>query len=112
MRTLNDYFIPIGNVDLGGSGDTSDIVTCPDGGLVVGVSFNTTEAIDAAGSCDVKVNGSASTADVDFAITAVNTGGIALADSALYIADHDAVQLVSKDEPTTGIVDCTLIIRR
>lgn len=112
MRTLNDYFIPIGNVDLGGSGDTSSIVTCPDNGKVEGVSFNTTEAIDVAGTCDVWVNGADSGVDVDFAITAVDTGGIALPDASLYIADHDAVQLVSNDEPGTGIVDCTLIIRR
>ena len=112
MSTLNDYFLPIGNVDLGGAADTSDIVTCPNGGRVIGVAFNTTEAIDVAGTCDVLVDGADSGVDLDFAVTAVDTGGVARADADLFIADNSAVQLLSNDEPATGIVDCTLIIRR
>lgn len=112
MRTLNDYFIPAGNLDLGGAADTTDIVVCPDGGRVIGFSVNTTEAIDVAGTADILVNGADSGVDIDFPITAVDTGFVAYPDAELFIADHDSVQLVSNDEPATGIVDCTLIIRR
>lgn len=112
MRTLNDYFIPAGNLDLGGSSDTSSIVTCPDGGKVIGFSVNTTEAIDVAGTADILVNGADSGVDISFPVTAVDTGILALPTATLFIADHDAVQLQSNDEPSTGIVDCTLIIRR
>ena len=48
MRTLNDYFIPMGTLDLGGTLDESTIVTVPDSGRLIGVAFNTTEAIDIA----------------------------------------------------------------
>jgi hypothetical protein len=112
MRTLNDYFIPIGNLDLGSGAGSSTIVACPDGGQIVGVSYNTTEAIDAVVTADILVNGADSGVDADFAITAVDTGGLARPGASLYVADHDAVALTPNAGATTGIVDCTLIIRR
>jgi len=115
MRTLNDYFIPIGNIDLGAGTGTSTLVSCPDGGRIVGVSYNTTEAIDAAVTADLLVNGAevvGGNVDIDFPITAVDTGGLARPDAAVYIADHDAVALTPNAGASTGICDCTLIIRR
>ena len=115
MRTLNDYFIPIGEIDLGSGAGSSTIVACPDGGKIVGVSYNTTEAIDAAVSADILVNGAevvGGNVDMDFPITAINIGGIARPDAEVYIADHDAVALTPNAGATTGICDCTLIIRR
>ena len=112
MRPLNDYFIPAGNVDLGGAADTSNIVSCPEGGRLIGVSYTTQEAIDVAGTCDVNVTGVDSTVDVSFPITAVDKGGFAYCDADLFLADFDSLEFASNDEPGTGIVDITAVIRR
>jgi hypothetical protein len=113
MRTLNDYFMSIGSNDFG-TPDSSDIVVCPDGGRVIGVAFNTTEAINNAATSDVLVNGAAASpaVDVDFAVTAIDTAGVARCDSSLYIADGDSIQLTANANSGTGICDMTLIIRR
>jgi hypothetical protein len=111
MRTLNDYFITTGSIDLG-AGGASATVACPEGGKVVGMSFNTSEAIDAAVTADVFVNGSDSLVDITFPITAINTGGFARPTATLYIQDNDKVQLTGNAGATTGVVYLSLIIRR
>ena len=76
MRSLNDYFIPMGNIDLGGSTDTTNIVCIPDGGLLVGISYNTSEAIDVLGTASMLVDGSDNGSHFTFPVTAVDTGGV------------------------------------
>ena len=117
MRTLNDYFLPMGSVDIGAgsAGPSSSPVIVPDGGMIVGVSYNTTEAIDAAVGASIRVNGAHTSPDpsqVDFPITAVNTGGFAFPDMSIYVDDNDSVVIDPVAGATTGICDCTLIIRR
>ena len=114
MRTLNDYFIPMGQLDLGGAADTTNIITIPDGGEIVGVSYNTSEAIDVAGTADILIDGAevSPAVDIDFPATVVDIGGLARPDAKIYVANHASVQLQSNDEPATGIFECTLIIRR
>ena len=113
MRTLNDYFLPLGSIDLGDAG-TSSAACCPDGGKIVGVSYSTNEAIDAAVTADVVVNGADSvpSTDISFPITADNAGGLALANASVYIADNDRVTLTGNAGASTGICTVTLIIRR
>ena len=112
MRTLNEYFISMGTLDLGGTTDTTTAVCIPDGGNLVGIAYATSEAIDIAGSADVLVNGSASGTDIDFPATVVDVGAVALPDVRLSLSQFDSIQLLSKDEPATGIFDCIAIIRR
>ncbi len=109
---LNRYSIPMGNVDLGGSTDVSDIVCCPFGGRLVGVAYMCTEAIDVLGTATLIINDNDDGDHVTFPITADNVGGLALPSAAVYLQDNDSVKLLSVDEPGTGIIDCTLIIER
>ncbi len=112
MRTLNDYFISLGNIDLGGSSDTSNIVCVPDGGELIGVSYNTSEAIDVLGTADLFIDGADQNTGFVFPITAVDTGGLAQAETQVFVPDNTSIQLQSQDQPGTGIIDCTLIVRR
>ncbi len=111
MRTLNTYFMPMGNMDLPETSN-SDIVCAPDGGRLIGVSYNCSQALDIAGTADVLIDGADSGVDIDFPATVVDTPAFAFCDANLFFGDHTSIQLQSNEEPATGIFDCTALIRR
>jgi len=115
MRTLNDYFLPLGEFsDLDVVGNTGGPVVVPDDGELIGAYINVEQDIVTPTSFDVVLNGSDTTTDfLTGDLDAAGANEYMTPDARVFVVAGDALELTGNGEGAAGTVaNITLVIRR